>query len=51
MSVKKGDFVKLSYTGRLDNGDVFDTTSEDVAKDNGLFAEGVSYAPITIIAG
>ncbi|HYB58699.1 MAG TPA: FKBP-type peptidyl-prolyl cis-trans isomerase, partial [Candidatus Acidoferrales bacterium] len=51
MSVKNGDFVKLSYTGRLENGDVFDTTSEDVAKENGLFAEGISYAPITIIAG
>jgi FKBP-type peptidyl-prolyl cis-trans isomerase 2 len=51
MSVKRGDFVKLSYTGRLENGDVFDTTSEDVAKQSGLFAEGISYAPITIIAG
>jgi FKBP-type peptidyl-prolyl cis-trans isomerase SlyD len=51
MSVKRGDFIKLSYTGRLDDGDVFDTTNEDVAKDNGLFAEGVSYAPITILVG
>jgi FKBP-type peptidyl-prolyl cis-trans isomerase SlyD len=51
MSVKRGDFIKLSYTGRLEDGDVFDTTNEDVAKDNGLFAEGVSYAPITIVVG
>jgi FKBP-type peptidyl-prolyl cis-trans isomerase 2 len=51
MSVKRGDFIRLSYTGRLDNGDVFDTTNEDIAKENELFAEGVSYAPITIIAG
>jgi FKBP-type peptidyl-prolyl cis-trans isomerase SlyD len=51
MSVKRGDFIKMSYTGRLDNGDVFDTTNEDIAKENGLFAEGVNYAPIVIIAG
>ncbi|MGZ4864019.1 MAG: FKBP-type peptidyl-prolyl cis-trans isomerase [Halobacteriota archaeon] len=51
MSVTRGDFVRLSYTGRLDNGDVFDTTKEDIAKENDLFAEGVSYAPIVVIAG
>ena len=51
MSVERGDFISLSYTGRLDNGDVFDTTDEDVAKENGLFAEGVAYAPITIVVG
>jgi FKBP-type peptidyl-prolyl cis-trans isomerase SlyD len=51
MSVERGDFISLSYTGRLDNGDVFDTTDEDVAKENGLLAEGVSYAPITIVVG
>jgi FKBP-type peptidyl-prolyl cis-trans isomerase 2 len=51
MSVERGDFISLSYTGRLDNGDVFDTTEEDVAKENGLLAEGVSYAPITIVVG
>ncbi len=51
MSVKRGDFVRLSYTGRLESGDVFDTTDADVAKENGIFAEGVNYTPITIIAG
>ncbi len=51
MSVKRGDFIRLSYTGRLENGDVFDTTDVEVAKENGIFAEGVNYAAITIIAG
>lgn len=51
MSVTRGDFIRLSYTGRLDNGDIFDTTNADVAKENDLFAEGVSYAPIVVITG
>ncbi len=51
MSVTRGDFIRLSYTGRLDNGDIFDTTNADVAKENDLFAEGVSYTPIVVIAG
>jgi FKBP-type peptidyl-prolyl cis-trans isomerase 2 len=51
MSVTRGDFIRLSYTGRLDNGDIFDTTNADVARENDLFAEGVSYAPIVVIAG
>ena len=51
MSVQRGDFIRLSYTGHLDNGDVFDTTNADIAQENGIFAEGVTYAPITIIVG
>jgi len=40
MSVERGDFISLSYTGRLDNGDVFDTTEEDVAKEKWAIGRG-----------
>ncbi len=40
MKTKKGDFVELEYTGMLkDSKIVFDTTSEKVAKENGIFDE------------
>ena len=36
--------VYINYTGKLLNGQAFDTTLEDVAKDNGLYTAGTEYA-------
>ncbi len=49
--VKKGDFVELDYTGKLEDGTVFDTTIESVAKENGLHSEGASYKPLVVCIG
>ncbi len=51
MSLGNGDFVKISYTGKLENGDVFDTTDIEVAKQHGIYAEGIDYNPIIIVVG
>lgn len=52
MAIKKGDFVRVEYTGRLkDEGTVFDTTDAKVAKDAGIFSEKAEYKPITICVG
>jgi len=51
MVVQKGDFIKLSYTGKLENGVVFDTTDANVAKENGIYNEKASYSPETIVIG
>jgi FKBP-type peptidyl-prolyl cis-trans isomerase 2 len=51
MAIQKGDFIKLSYTGRLKNGAVFDTTDANVARENGVYNENASYGPETIIVG
>ena len=34
--VQKGDTVRVDYTGRLENGEVFDTSIEEVAKELSL---------------
>ena len=40
MSVQKGDFVELDYAGRLaESGAVFDATSEQIAKKEGIHNE------------
>ncbi len=39
---------KLNYTGRLLNGQVFDTTIEKVAKDHGIYDKSRTYEPVTI---
>lgn len=53
MSIATGDSVTLEYTGRLDDGTVFDTSREDVATEHGL-AEAQpdrEYAPLTVEIG
>ena len=46
----KTDVAKctVNYTGRLLNGQVFDTTVEKVAKDAGIYESGKSYSPVSI---
>ena len=49
--VKIGDTVKVDYTGKLENGTVFDTSREEVAKQTGTYVNGRTYAPITFVVG
>jgi FKBP-type peptidyl-prolyl cis-trans isomerase 2 len=51
MVIQIGDLIKLSYTGKLANGAVFDTTDANVAKEYGLYNEQASYGPETIVVG
>lgn len=51
MAIQKGDFIKLSFTGKLENGTVFDTTDANVAKEFGLYNDQATYGPETIIVG
>jgi len=52
MPVKKNDFIEIEYTGKLkDEGSVFDTTHENVAKENHLHREDAEYGPIIICVG
>ncbi len=40
--------IYINYTGMLLNGHIFDTTIENVAKDNGLYTSGRDYKPVQI---
>lgn len=52
MSVKEGDFLRLEYTGKVqETGEVFDTTDEKVAEENGIKSENKLYGSIPIIIG
>jgi peptidylprolyl isomerase len=50
-AVKSGDTVHVDYTGKLENGTVFDTSREDVAKKAGIYVDGRTYAPLKFVAG
>ena len=50
--VTKGDFVLLEMTGRaLETDDVFETTDEELAREEGIHEENRSYGPRLIVVG
>ncbi len=51
MPIGKGDIIRLSFTGKLENGAVFDTTDENVARENGIFDEEKLYRPMIVVVG
>jgi FKBP-type peptidyl-prolyl cis-trans isomerase SlyD len=50
-TIQLHDFVEVDYTGKLPEGVVFDTTSADVAKKNGIASGKTSYGPLVICVG
>jgi FKBP-type peptidyl-prolyl cis-trans isomerase 2 len=52
VAIKKSDFIIVDYTGKVkETGDVFDTTSEETAKENKLYKEGDIYEPRLVVVG
>ncbi len=51
MTIEKGDFIKVSYTGKTNEGFVFDTTEESVAKTHNIYNEKGRYGGDVIIVG
>jgi len=49
--VKAGDTIQVDYTGKLENGTVFDTSREDVAKQAGIYYSNRTYVPLTFVVG
>lgn len=52
MSLQKGDFILIDYIAKVkETNEVFDTTKEDVAKNEHLFKEGKIYEPKLVVVG
>ncbi len=49
--IKKGDFVKISYTAKLEDGTVIDSTDENIAKEHGVYEEHARYGDVIIVVG
>ena len=50
MAIKDGDFIKLSYSGSV-NENIFDTTDAAEAKSAGIHSPNAIYGPVTICVG
>jgi FKBP-type peptidyl-prolyl cis-trans isomerase len=46
-----GDTVRVDYSGYLLSGEFFDSSSEEVARDNNLYQEGRPYEPFEFVLG
>src|SRR3972149_9502658 len=52
MTLQKGDFILVDYTGKVkETNEVFDTTYEETAKKEHLHKEGEIYEPKLIVVG
>ena len=53
MAIESGDTVSLEYVGRIPDGDIFDTSREEVAKEAGIAAEQPDrdFVPLTVEIG
>jgi FKBP-type peptidyl-prolyl cis-trans isomerase 2 len=56
MTVGKGDTIKVNYTGRLESGEVFDTSHPEIARNESVpkvswFNERTFYEPMEFTAG
>jgi peptidylprolyl isomerase len=52
MTLQKGDFILIDYTGKVkETNEVFDTTQDEVAKKEHLHKEGEIYEPKLVVVG
>jgi len=52
MAVKEGDFIRINYTGKVqETGEIFDTTGEEIAEEAGLKTENKIFGAIPIAVG
>ena len=51
MTIENEDFIRINYTGRLEDGTVFDTTDEEVAKEHDIYDENTHYDSFVIVVG
>ena len=49
--MQKGDFIKLRYIGRMETGEIFDLTDEEVARKEGIHNPNVKYGDLPVIVG
>ncbi|MBP2172991.1 FKBP-type peptidyl-prolyl cis-trans isomerase [Methanococcus voltae] len=49
--VSKGSRIKVDYIGRFEDGGIFDTSIEAVAKEEGLYDENRPYEPLEFVVG
>lgn len=51
MAVNEGDYVEVDYTGRLQDGTIFDSSMEEIAKKSKYYDKNRDYEPLGFTVG
>ena len=51
MAIENGDFIRINYTGKFEDGTIFDTIDEEVAKEHDIYDENARYGSYIVIVG
>ena len=51
LKVENGDYVEVNYIGRLEDGRVFDSSIEEIAKDSMFYDPERRYEPLGFVVG
>ena len=50
-SVKNGSKIEVDYEGKVKDGQMFDTSKEDIARENNIYQKQKEYSPMKVIVG
>jgi FKBP-type peptidyl-prolyl cis-trans isomerase SlyD len=51
LTIENGDFIRINYTGKFEDGTIFDTIDEEVAKEQDIYDENARYGSYIVIVG
>ena len=51
MPVENGDYVEVNYTGKLEDGTIFDSSIEEIAKNAMYYDPDRKYEPLGFVVG
>ena len=49
--MEQGDMVSIEYVGKTSDGDIFDISNEERAREEGVYSDEVEYRPVPVLIG
>ena len=49
--MEQGDVVLIDYVGKTSDGDIFDISNEERAREEGVYSDEVEYRPVPVLIG